>query len=477
MNWRSFRLTRVRIWSTAVLLVAVGTMAFLLLRPSTVTVSEVTRRDLAPVIQGVGTVEAKVVIKVGAKITGRIVSVAVDQGDPVEMRQVLARLDDAQFRAEVQRSEASLRAAEAQLRDLLAGTRSEEIAEARANAARAEAQLNDLLAGSRPSEIEELQERLNSALATRTLAEQDLRRAKELFAKELIAAQEIDRARQAYDVAVAQERGARQTLQLAVEGARKDQIEAARRQLEAVQRRLELLLAGARPQQIEAARAQVREAQAALALARERLADTVILSPLNGYVVSRELEAGATVNAGTPILKISDPATAWVTVYVDGRETGGMAVGDLAEIVLRSLPGRMLRGHVARIQRESDRVTEQLAVDVALAELPPRLTLGEQAEALIRPRGQRGVLALPLAALVRRPDGSGALVAKDGHLRFRAARFGVIDPRGWVQVLDGLHPGEEVVLSPGRLANPENEGRRVVVIHAQDQTPKAALPR
>ena len=174
----------------------------------------------------------------------------------------------------------------------------EEIAEARANLARAEAQLNDLLAGSRAPEIEELQQRVQSANATRVLAERELKRIEQLHAKELIAAQELDRARQVHDVAVAQERAAQQTLQLAIEGARKDQIEAARHQVDATRRRLELLLAGARPEQVAESRARTHEARAALALARERLADAVITSPFNAYVVSRDLEPGATVNPG-----------------------------------------------------------------------------------------------------------------------------------------------------------------------------------
>lgn len=466
-----------KVWVAALLLAAAGLGAFLLLRAPSVAVGTVTRRDLAPAIQGVGTVEAKVVVQISAKITGRILSIAVDQGDGVESGQVVVRLDDAQQRAEVARDEASLRVAEAQLRDLLAGARREEIAEARANAGRAEAQLNDLLAGTRQPEIEELRERVHSATATRTLTERDLRRQRELFAKELIAAHDVDRVQQAYDVAAAQERGARKMLELALEGSRKDQIEAARRERDATRHRLEVALAGARPQQIEMARAQVGQARGALALARERLADTLIRSPLNGYVVSRLLEPGTIVNAGTPILKVTDPATAWVTVYVDERDSGGVAVGDRAEVQFRSVSGKTLEGRVARIERESDRVTEQLAVNVVLQEPPSRLTLGEQAEASIRPRPQRNVVAVPVSAVVRRPDGTGVLAVRAGRLAFVAARFGVVDPAGWIHVLEGLHQGERVVLSPGGLVDPANEGRRVTTAHAGNSPPQAMPPR
>jgi RND family efflux transporter MFP subunit len=421
----------------ALLVVAGGITGFLLLRPVGVTVSQVAQRDIAPAIQGVGTVEAKVAVQVGSKITGRVVAVLVDQGDTVTEGQVLARLDNAQQRAEFTRQEAALRVAEAA------------VGEAQANVRRARSALNDLVAGSRPAEIEQLRERAKSAGATRVLAERDHRRTQELLAKGLIAAQEMDRAKQAFDVATAQARDAAKALELALEGSRKDQVAAARATLEAAQH------------QLEGAGAARHQAEAGLALAREQLADTVILSPFAGYVVSRALEPGAPVNPTTPIFKLADPRSSWVTVYVDQRDTAGLAPGDPAEVVFRSLPQQVYRGHVARIQREGDRVTEQLAVDLRLDEQPGRLTLGEQVEAMIRPPVRRNVVAVPPSVIVRRPDGLGALVVTQGRLQFRRASFGAADPSGWIEVLSGLSPGDAVVGAPGQLADPANEGRRV----------------
>jgi HlyD family secretion protein len=412
---RRFPLTLKRTLVAGALLVIAGLVGFYFFRPPAVTVGTVMSRDVAPAIQGVGTVEAKVVVNVSSKVTGRVVSVLVDQGDTIRAGQTLVRLDAAQSTADVDRGEANVRAAEAQLRDLLAGPRQQE--------------------------IEQLRARLASVSATRTLAEHDLQRSQELSTKQLISAQDLDRSRQVYDVATAAERDARHGLDLALENwARKDQI--------------------------DAARAQLLAAQSALVLSRANLAETVIVSPLDGYVVSRELEAGGIVNPGIPIFKIADPRTAWATVYVDARDTAGLNIGDRVEITFRSLPGRAFQGRVARIQREGDRVTEQLAIDVAFIERPSRLILGEQVEATIRPPARHGVSALPLAAVVRRPDGSGALVVKDGHIHFRAARLGIVDPTGWVEVLAGLRPGDEVVLAPGQLGDSSNDGRRVRVTHA-----------
>lgn len=450
-------------------------LAFLQMRPATVTVAEIAVSDIQPAVVAVGTVEAKVVVQVSAKVPGRLAAVLVDQGDQVRAGQPLARLDEAQALAEVARSAAAADAVEAQVSDLEAGSRPEEIAEARANVRRAQALLDDLTAGARRQEIEEARERLRSATATRVLAERDLQRLEALKGRELIAAQEADRGRQAYEVAAAQERSARQGLDMAVEGSRAHQVEAAHAGLQAAKERLELLQAGPRPHQLRAARAALREARAALALARERHADTIVRSPLEGHVVSRDLEPGATVGAGTAILKLADPRTFWVTVHVDEREVGGLSAGDAAEIALRSLPGRTLPGRVARIRRESDRVTEQLAVDVAFVEAPGRLTLGEQAEATVRPAPRPGVMAVPLAAVVRGAGGLGAWTVAQGRLAWRPLTLGATDPRGLAEVRAGLSAGEQVVLAPGRSAASYSEGQRVSVRRGEGAA--AASPR
>jgi HlyD family secretion protein len=155
---------------------------------------------------------------------------------------------------------------------------------------------------------------------------------------------------------------------------------------------------------------------------------------------------------------------------VDEREIAALQLGDPADIVLRSAAGRPLAGRVARIQRESDRVTEQLAVDLAFVERPERLTLGEQVEATIRPAARIAALAIPLASVVRRAEGPGAWVVVAGRMRFRPLRRGAVDPDGWVEVVRGADRGDLVVLAPGRLSDPGSEGRRVSAVRSGGET-------
>ena len=404
-------------------LLAVGAGAVLfLIRPTPVTLAEVHFRDIVPAVQGVGTVEAKAVVQVGAKITGRVVSILADQGDTVKAGQILVQLEDTQHAAEVrqagevlQRASLAIAVQEAALRKARAA-----LTAAESNVARVR--------------------------ATEALTRVNAERWRQLHVDGGVSRVDMD-------------------ARVTEAAAASEELKNAEAQRRAASEELGLLQAS-----LEAIRQDIRVAEATLALTRARQADTVVASPMDGYVVRRDLEPGATVNPGTPILKIADPRSAWVTVHVDERETGGIAVGDRADIALRSLPGRVLTGRVARIQRESDRVTEQLAVDIAFEERPPRVILGEQVEATIRPAARREAMAMPLSALIRTPDGPGAFTVANGRLNFRKARLGLVDPAGWVQVLEGFRPGEQVVLTPGRLADPKSEGRRVNVTNAKPTT-------
>jgi HlyD family secretion protein len=248
-----------------------------------------------------GTVEATQV-DLSAKITGRVVELLVREGQPVERGQLLARLDDTELAAEVRRAEAALATAEAQLRDLLAGPRQQEIEQARAA--------------------------LRNATVTREWTARELRRVRELFGKDLVAAQEVDRAQQAYEVAVANEVAARE--------------------------RLALVEAGPRPHEVEAARARVAEARAALTLAQARLAEARLVSPITGLVLRKNVEVGETVNPGVSILTLMDPRDLWVRAYVPEIDIGRVKLGQEARITVDAYPGRAFAGTVSEIASEAE---------------------------------------------------------------------------------------------------------------------------
>ncbi len=332
-----------------------------------------------------GTIESTRV-EASAKYAGRIVALLAQEGERVTVGQLVVRLDDQEARAEVRRNEAAVRNAQAQLHDLLAGARREEIEEARAAVEQARAQLYDLLAGSRREEVEQARQSLRSATVTREWAERDFRRAEGLFKKELIALQEVDRTRQAYDVAVAQEQSAREHLGLLLAGPRPYLVDAARARVKAAEDRLNLLLAGPRSHQVEAARAQVSQAEAALALARSRLKETELTSPIRGVVLRKNLEAGETANPGVSILTLVDLSDLWLRAYVPETEIGRIKVGQLARIKIDAFPGRAFGGRLVEIASEAEFTPKNVQTQKERVNLVFRIKIGvDNPEGILKP--------------------------------------------------------------------------------------------
>ncbi len=332
-----------------------------------------------------GTIEA-LQVDLSARITARIVERTVREGQPVERGQLLVRLDDAELRAEVRRAAAAVATAEAQLKDLEAGARREEIDEAEAQAARAQSQLEDLLAGSRLQEIEQSRAALASAAAIREWTQRDFERTRALFAKELIAAQEVDRARQAYEVAVAGEASARERLALVGAGPREHEVQAARAAVRAARERVELLRRGPRPDAVVAARAQVTQARETLALAQARLLETRLRSPITGLVLRKNLEVGETASPGISILTLMDPGDMWLRAYVPETEIGRLRVGQRATLSVDAFPGRKFEGTISEIASEAEFTPKNVQTKKERVNLVFRIKIAvRNAEGVLKP--------------------------------------------------------------------------------------------
>jgi HlyD family secretion protein len=340
-----------------------------------------------------GTIEG-VQVDVSAKIMGRIAELTVREGETVQRGRIVVRLDADELRGEVRRAQAAVAIADAQLRDLIAGARPQEIREAEEQLARAEARLADLLAGSRQQEIEQARANLRNAEATRVWTERDFHRARDLFAKQLVAAQEVDRARQAYEVAAANEASARERLALVSAGPREHEVAAARAEVRAARERVKLLRAGARPDAVSAARSQSAQAEAALTIARTRLGEATITAPIDGMVLRKNLEVGETANPGVPILTLLDVNDLWLRAFVPETDIGRVRVGQRATISVDSYPGRAFPGTVSEIaseaeftprnvQTKKERVNLVFRIKIAVASADGILKPGMPADAVV----------------------------------------------------------------------------------------------
>ena len=231
-------------------------------------------------------------------------------------------------------------------------------------------------------------------------------------------------------------------------------------------------------QELKSAAAQVTAAEAGLAGARQDLArlnaeregaqqqraNLRLLAPAAGVVTARDAEPGSTVVAGQAVLRLVAADSLWVKLRLDQQRSAGLQLGLPAEIVLRSRPGQVLAGKVARIEMLSDSVTEERIAQVSF-EAPPRdVSVGEMSEVTLRLPGIRQALVVPSAALRQRDGKSGVWVHAGGKLSFVAVKPGTSGADGRVQILEGLKEGDMVIVHSEREIGEQSRIRVVSAI-------------
>jgi HlyD family secretion protein len=200
------------------------------------------------------------------------------------------------------------------------------------------------------------------------------------------------------------------------------------------------------------------------ALARQR-ATVRLQAPADGVVISRDAEAGSTVVAGQPVLRLIDPASLWVRLRLDQGRSAGLAPGLKASIVLRSQPHAPLAGQVARVELLADSVTEERIAQVTFDAPggPAGAAIGELAEVTLQLPQTPTSLLVPNASIQRQQGHSGVWRLEGGKPVFTPVRLGAHSLDGQVQVLKGVKPGDEVVVYSHKALS---EGSRVQVVDA-----------
>ena len=204
----------------------------------------------------------------------------------------------------------------------------------------------------------------------------------------------------------------------------------------------------------QVARSEVATAQAGLAAAMAQqdyaeatLANYTLRAPYDAWVLARTLNLGAMPVPGQGVFTLVDPRTIWVVAYVDERLAGRLVVGQKAEIVLRSEPGRRFSGHVARIEIQSDAVNEERLVDVAFDRLPPDIHLAEQAYATITTGKLPRAVLVPQTALTGLDESRATVwTLEHGRLAQRRVTLGPQLLDGRFPILAGLPAGSDAVL-------------------------------
>ncbi|HTW31989.1 MAG TPA: efflux RND transporter periplasmic adaptor subunit [Candidatus Sulfotelmatobacter sp.] len=274
-------------------------------------------------------------IKIGSELSGRLKSVNVEEGDAIHRDEVLAELENADYRAEVESARANVVAKEATLRKVINGARHQERAEAWSS--------------------------VDEAKAVMENAQSELHRRQELFKAGVVSREELDRYASDADVAKAK--------------------------YDAAVEQHALVDDHAREEDQSLAEADVKLAEAQLEEAEARYEKTFIRSPIDGIVLRKHHRSGESVsNSSTtpdPVLTIGDRKTLRVRVDVDETDVSKVRVGERAYVTADAYGTQKFWGHVVRVGQQlgrknvrTDEPTEK--VDTKILETLVELDSGSQ---------------------------------------------------------------------------------------------------
>lgn len=253
-------------------------------------------------------------VRVAPEVGGRVLEVAVAEGDRVEAGALIARLDTADAEIARRRAEAERNQAAAQLRLLQAGARAEDVRQAKA-------------------QVDSAQADVQAAEAELQSAEADLQRFEALLASNSGSRKQRDDAATRRQVAASRVTAARERTRAATEGVAR-------------------LRAGARPEEIAGARARVAATEAQIAALDKAIADAVLKAPVGGVVTAKLVDAGEMVAPRTPIVVVTDLDAAWANIYVDEPVVPRLRLGQKATLVTDA--GQRLDGTITFISTKAE---------------------------------------------------------------------------------------------------------------------------
>ena len=209
--------------------------------------------------------------------------------------------------------------------------------------------------------------------------------------------------------------------------------------------------------QTQVLQSDVLRSEAIIQSTAAKIEDLNLRAPQEMLVISRDAEIGSTVPAGLPVFRLVNPQTIWVKIYINERQSGALHVGQLASVTLRSKPEKSFLGRIQRIHVESDRITEEREIDIALDAPPLPLSLGERAEAVIHIASHLNVVTLPSLAITTVNGEEGVWLGNGGHAHFKPLSLHVKSSNGLV-IIEGLQASDKVILPSSKEIT---EGMRV----------------
>ncbi len=196
---------------------------------------------------------------------------------------------------------------------------------------------------------------------------------------------------------------------------------------------------------LDLARAQNTQSNARLEELRVNMANTIITSPVNGFVARRAADPGAFASNNAPVVDVVDISRVRLVVNVVEKDLRLVDVGDVTDVEVDAFPGEKFTGRVARIAPVLDPATRTFPIEVEIPNPTFRLKPGMYARVGITTDERPDALVVPTNAVVDIGGQRGVFLAQaDNVAAFRPVEIG-IESEEYVEIRSGVAEGDRVV--------------------------------
>ncbi|MEB3161047.1 MAG: efflux RND transporter periplasmic adaptor subunit [Synechocystis sp.] len=419
-----------------------------------------------------GTLEAAKGTAIAPEISGRIQEILVREGQRVERGQVLFRIDNDVLQTQLLEAQANVAQRQAELTELKAGTRREEIAQAQAELNQAQSRLANAKAGSSPEEIAQAQAQLDSAKAGAELANERVKRFTDLRDQGVIALDTYDERLTEQRQAIAEVTAAQRRL-AQLKKARSSEVDRLTAEVEAQRQNLNRLQNGERPEDIAQAQAQVAQAIAQVKTLETRLAKTNVTAPFAGIVGYIPVKTGEYVEAGNALTNLTENKQLDLNLAVPLAQSAKLRPG-LTVQILDAQENPIATGQVSFISPDVDSNGQSVLARATFQNQSGQLLNRQLVQARII-WDQSAGLTVPTAAVTRIGGEAFVYVVETGKnedtgetqltAQQKAVTLGSLQGSNY-QILAGLQPGEKVItagllkIQDGAIVRPADGGEK-----------------
>jgi RND family efflux transporter MFP subunit len=195
---------------------------------------------------------------------------------------------------------------------------------------------------------------------------------------------------------------------------------------------------------LDLARAQDTQSRARYEELKVTLDNTIIVSPVDGFVARRAADPGAYVSPNAPIVDVVDITRVRLVVNVVEKDLKAVQAGDMARVEVDAFPGESFSGRIARVAPVLDPATRTSPVEIEIPNPTYRLKPGMYARVGIVTETRPNALVVPTNAVIDSNGTRGVFVAMNDVAAWRQVKVGIENEQR-VEILDGVREGDRIV--------------------------------